>query len=154
MLGKQARQPSGAKTSTSKRSGGLSHDVLIPGQVIYSDQFSARVKGKGLPAHSGIGQKQEYSGGTVFYDAASKYVCVELQVGYTAVEMIKSKLRFEWMAANIGVWVHAYNMDNGIYHSDEFLKELQAKGQGLDAPTGQYTASIPAVASVTGKLCW
>ena len=81
--------------------------MLIPGQVIYSDQFSARVKGKGLPAHSGIGQKQEYSGGTVFYDSVSKYVCVELQVGYTAVEMIKSKLRFEQMAANIGVQVHA-----------------------------------------------
>ena len=86
MLGKQARQPSGATTSMTKRSGDLSHDVLIPGQVIYSDQFSARVKGTGLPAHSGIGQKQEYSGRTVFYDAASKYVCVELQVGYTAVE--------------------------------------------------------------------
>ena len=49
MLGKQARQPSGVTTSMTKRSGGLSHDVLIPGQVIYSDQFSARVKGKDLP---------------------------------------------------------------------------------------------------------
>jgi len=56
---------------------------------------------------------------------------VELQVGYTAVEMIKSKLRFEWMAADIGVQVHAYHTDYGIYHSDEFLKELQAKGQGI-----------------------
>jgi len=104
------------------RSGGLSHDVLIPGQVIYSDQFSARVKGKGLPAHSCIGQKQEYSGGNVFYYAASKYACVELQVGYTAVEMIKSKLRFEWMAADIGVQVHAYHTDNSIYQKNSALK--------------------------------
>jgi len=96
-LGKQAREPSGATPSMTRRSGGLSHDVLIPGQVIYSDQFFARVKGKGFPAHPGIGQKQEYSGGTVFYDPASKYLCVELQVGYTAVETIKSKLRLEWM---------------------------------------------------------
>ena len=125
------RQSSDAMTSMTKRSGGLSHDVLIPGQVIYSDQFSARVKGKGLPAHSGIGQKQEYSGGTVSYDAASKYVCVELQVSYTAVETIKSQLRFEWMAADIGVQVHTCHMDNGIYCSDEFLKELQARGQGI-----------------------
>jgi len=65
-------------TSMTKMSGGLSHDVLSPGKVIYSDQFSARVKHKGLPAHSGIGQKQEYSGGTVFYDAAAKCLCVEL----------------------------------------------------------------------------
>jgi len=77
--------------------------VLIPGQLIYSDQFSARVKGKGLPAHYGIGQKPEYSGGTVFYDAASKYVWVELQFVYTLVKTFKSILGFEWMAANIGV---------------------------------------------------
>ena len=64
---------------------------------------------------------------TVFYDAASKYVCMELQVGYTAVEMIKSKSMFEWMAANIGVQVHAYHMDNGIYCSDKFLKITYTK---------------------------
>ena len=56
---------------------------------------------------------------------------MKLQVGFTAIETIKSKLRFEWMAANIDVRVHAYHTDNGICWSDEFLKELQAKGQGI-----------------------
>jgi len=94
-MGKQVRHPSGATKSTAVKSGALSQDTLTPGQVVYSDQFSARVKGKSLPAHSGIGQREEYTGGTIFYDAASKFLCVELQVGYTATETIKSKLRFE-----------------------------------------------------------
>jgi len=32
---------------------------------------------------------------------------------------------------DVGVKVHSYHTDNGIYHSDEFLKELQSKGQGI-----------------------
>jgi len=54
-----------------------------------------------------------------------------IQVGYTAVETIKSKLRVESIAADSGIEVHAYHTYNGIYHSDEFLKELQAKVQGI-----------------------
>ena len=65
--------------------------------------------GRGLPVHSEIGQKEEYTGGTVFYDAASKFLYVELQVGYTATEIIKSKLRFECMAADVGIHVHSYH---------------------------------------------
>jgi len=131
IMGKQVRDPSGATRLTTVNSGALSKGVLVPGQVIYSDQFSARVKGKSLPAHSGVLHNSEYSGGTVFYDAASKFLCVELQVGYTATETIKSKLRFERQAMDVGVKVSSYHTDNGIYRSEEFLKELQAKGQGV-----------------------
>jgi len=56
---------------------------------------------------------------------------VELQVGYTAAETIKSRLRFERAAMIIGVKILSYHNDDEIYHSDEFLKELQAKGQGI-----------------------
>jgi len=76
------------KRATAVKSGALSHDVLTLGQVIYSDQFSARVKGRGLLFHSGVGQKEVHSRGTVFYDVASKFLCVELQVRYTATKMV------------------------------------------------------------------
>ncbi len=56
---------------------------------------------------------------------------MELQVGYTAAETIKSRLRFERAAMIIGVKILSYHNDDEIYHSDEFLKELQAKGQGI-----------------------
>jgi len=35
------------------------------------------------------------------------------------------------MALDVGVQVHSYYTDSGIYCSDGFLKELQAKGQGI-----------------------
>ncbi len=110
-MGKQVQESSSAKRETTVKSGVLSCDVLFPGQVIYSDQFSARLKDRGLPAHSGVGQKEEYSGGTVFYDAESKFLCVELQVGYTAIETIKSKLRFVCLATDMGVKIHSYHTD-------------------------------------------
>lgn len=113
------------------KSGAISKDVLMPGWVIYSDQFTARVKGRSLPAHSGIGKREEYTGGTIFYDAAFKFLSVKLQVGYTVTKMIKSKLQFKQTALDVSVQVHSYHNDNGIYHSDEFLKEHQAKRQGI-----------------------
>jgi len=87
------------------------------------------VKCKSLPAHSGLLHSSGYSGRTVFYDAASKFLCVELQVGYTAIETIKSKLRYDCQAMNVGVKVNSYYIDNEIYCSEAFLKVLQARGQ-------------------------
>jgi len=56
---------------TTFRAAAISKDVLMPGQVIYSDQFTAKVNGRSWPAHVGIGQKEEYTGGTIFYDDVS-----------------------------------------------------------------------------------
>jgi len=64
-MGKHVKGPSGITCSMTVKSGAISKDVLMPGQVIYSDQFTARVKGRSLPAHSGIGQRKEYTGGTI-----------------------------------------------------------------------------------------
>jgi len=56
---------------------------------------------------------------------------LKVQVGCTATETIKSNLRFEYLATDVGMQIHSYHTDNGIYCSEEFLKELQAKGQGI-----------------------
>ncbi len=131
IMGKQGRTPSGNTNTKDNKEGVLSKNVVVPGQIVYSDQFSTRLKGRGVPQHSGIAQKDEIIGGTVFYDASSKYLDVQLQVGFTATETIKSKLVFERMAADVGVKILSYHTDNGIYRSEEFLKELKEKGQGI-----------------------
>jgi len=56
IMGKQVRDPSGATKSMTVNSGALSKGVLIPGQVIYSDQFSARVKVKSTSPLRSIAQ--------------------------------------------------------------------------------------------------
>jgi len=45
--------------------------------------------------------------------------------------MIKSKQQFKQIILDVGVQVHSNHTDNGIYCSDEFLKDLQAKRQDI-----------------------
>ena len=114
-----------------KNPGALSVNQLAPGQLIYSNWYVTRVQGKMLPHHPDSGTEQTYSGGTIFYDAASGYVFVGHQVGFTAHETIATKLNFECKVAEFGVSVIDYHTDNGVYKSHEFLKELHQKGQGI-----------------------
>jgi len=45
-MGKHVKQPSGATCLMTVKPDAISKDELMPGQVIYSDQFIARMKGK------------------------------------------------------------------------------------------------------------
>jgi len=56
---------------------------------------------------------------------------VEHQVALTSYETIAAKCNFERLALEAGVTVTSYHTDNGIYQSNEFLKELHSKGQGI-----------------------
>jgi len=62
IMGKQVRQSSGNTTISAIKSSALSQDTLPPGQVVYSDQFTT----------SEIGQREEYTGESIYYDATSK----------------------------------------------------------------------------------
>ena len=56
---------------------------------------------------------------------------MEHQVALTSYETIAAKCNFERLALEAGVTVTSYHTDNGIYRSNEFLKELHSKGQGI-----------------------
>jgi hypothetical protein len=72
-----------------------------------------------------------YKGGTVFVDAASSFMSIHHQIGFTAVETIKSKLVFEREAASVGNQVQQYNTDNGVYTSKEFTTQLENQAQTI-----------------------
>lgn len=103
---------------------------LVPGELIYTDQYESQTPGRTVEGF-GSSSAAQFTGGTIFYDAASGYVHVAHQVGRTANETIQSKIAFERMAAEVGVVVQNYHSDNGVYKSHEFLKELMSKGQGI-----------------------
>jgi hypothetical protein len=65
----------------------------------------------------------------VFYDAASKYIYVENQVGFTAYETLQSKMKFEREAYGDGIEIKHYCTDNGVYTSQEFGAHLQINNQ-------------------------
>ena len=59
--------------------------------------------------------KQRYEYATVFVDQTSRMKFVYLQKTYSAEENIEAKRAFEKYAANRGVMIQAYHMDNGIF---------------------------------------
>ena len=130
-FGKQERTSKAGTTVKRDREGILKADKLEPGDLVFSDQFVSSLPGKVFGKRGASISSNSYSGGTLFCDAASKKIFVNCQVSLGAYETIESKLMFERDAQTIGVTVKAYCTDNGVYTSKEFMKELDASGQGI-----------------------
>ena len=101
------------------------------GQRVFSYQYVSSVPGRNF---NGRGQQQStlcYKGGTVFADAASSFISLHHQLGFTANETIHYKLVFEREAASIGNDINEYNTDNGVYTAKDFTLELEKNNQTL-----------------------
>ena len=72
-----------------------------------------------------------YSGGTVFYDAVTRYISLFNQVGFTAEETIESKMKFERDCSSIGIIIKKYCTDDGVYVSKAFQEHLDEMGQTI-----------------------
>ena len=114
LYGKQHKTTQGGQHSSKDETGALSKDHLKPGDLIFSDQYQSRTPGRTLESRGGSNATQYY-GGTLFYDAASRYISVHHQVGLSAVETIASKIQFEREAHSVGVTPKLFHTDNGIF---------------------------------------
>ncbi len=130
-FGKQGKTPTPGRHVTFDASGKLKTDKLDPGQLIFSDQYTSRVPGRAFTSKGKSSSDLQYTGGTIFCDAASGFVFAMHQVGLTAEETIRSKIAFEREAVGCGVSVLNYHTDNGIYARTEYMRELAQKGQGI-----------------------
>ena len=129
LQGGQQRNPTAGNVHTQVNKGATKRDQLIPGQRVFSDQYVSSAPGRN---YNGRGQTQSsltYKGGTVFADAASSYISIHHQMGFTATETISSKIAFEREASSVGVSVSQYNTDNGVYTSKDFTLELAKHNQ-------------------------
>ena len=109
----------------------LKQEQLSPGQRIFSDQHVSSVHGRNF---NGRGQCQtgaDFKGGTVFCDAASSFISIHHQVGFTGHETVRSKLTFEREASAVGNTIQSHNTDNGICTAKEFNLELEKNAQAL-----------------------
>jgi hypothetical protein len=129
-FGKQGRTPTQGRRVTFADSGALSKDQVSPGQRIFVDQYESRSPGRTF-ASKGASSSLKYVGGTLFYDAASGYISIQHQHGFTASETIQAKIKFEQEASQSGVTISAYHTDNGVFNAQEFMKEIADKGQGI-----------------------
>ena len=109
----------------------MKENKLLPGDLIFYDQYEARVEGRLFSARGYSSTSRKYCGGTIFCDAASKRIFVVHQVGLTGQKTVQAKLHFERYAAGVGVFIQNYCTDNGVYTSNQSALELQDKGQGI-----------------------
>ena len=65
-----------------------------------------------------------YAGGCIFVDHAMGFVHIEYLINFTATETINAKQQFEKKMLDMGVVVHAYQSDNGIFASVNFMEEI------------------------------
>ena len=72
-----------------------------------------------------------FGGGTIFYDAATSYMSLHHQLGFTSNETVCSVLTFEREAEVVNVTVKGYNTDNGIYTAKELTVKLQESNQTI-----------------------
>ena len=77
------------------------------------DHFICSVKGRLYDSFGKTRDAEKYTGGCIFVDHLSGYIHVEHKVSINISESIKSKLKFEQAAYDMGVKVQAYQSDQG-----------------------------------------
>eukprot|EP00957_Ditylum_brightwellii_P026692 2018915-Ditylum_brightwellii.AAC.1 len=80
---------------------------------------------------------QMYSGGTIYYDHASKLIHIANQVSLIAADTVKRKIEYERFAASHGIKTKQYHGDN------ETFKYQLWKDSCKD--TGQFSTSMSRV---------
>ena len=87
-LGKEERAPKAGTKSITKQNGNLKSNKLEPGDLVFSDQYESRLKGRQFTSCGHSLSSQKFRGGTLFCDAASGKISAIHQVGLTRVETV------------------------------------------------------------------
>ncbi len=132
-FGKQQRKPDNVKTSSQRpiTIGTLKREQLEPGDRIFSDQLESRIRGRRLHTAGREPEHDRFCGSSIFCNAASGLIHVEHQVTFSANDTIMAKNGFERFCKESGVTVKAYQTDNGVYRSMDFMRELAANSQAI-----------------------
>ena len=118
-------------TKAPHRQGCLKREQLVPGQRIFSDQYVSSLPGKHFNGRGHLNSTRGFKGGTIFCDAASGFMSIHHQQSFTGHETIQSMLAFERESAEIGVFIHGYNTDNGVYTAKTLIDKLHSNNQLL-----------------------
>jgi hypothetical protein len=114
LYSKQKRRTSttDVKKRTIPAEGGLSNNILQPGQRVSVNLYQSSTLGR-LPHTKGKeADDEKYCGGATFYDIASKLIFVRHQSNLTCAETVVSKHSFERFSDELGVTIKEYLSDN------------------------------------------
>jgi hypothetical protein len=125
LYGKQKRRST--STDVKKRvpssEGGISNNVLDPGQVVSVDLYQSSILGRTPHTKGKESDDEKYCGGAIFYDIASKLIFVRHQCNLTSAETIVSKHCFERFVDEFGIPIKKYLSDNHPFASQGFVQD-------------------------------
>ena len=104
---------------------------MLPGQVVSMDQYQSTVRGCLTTTQGKEKMKDQYVGGTVFYNHASGYVNFIHQPTLGSADTVCSKMLFEQEMLQYGRKVGGYHTNNGVFTSKQFTNAIAHPQQGL-----------------------
>ena len=102
--------------------GGLSDNIVVPGQRVSVDLYVAATPGC-LPITLGKEKvTSQFTGWAIFVDHATRYIFNKHQHSTTTAESVLSKHAFEDHSSNHGVKIREYITDNNPFHGKDWKK--------------------------------
>ena len=95
------------------------------------DQYQSTVRGRLATSQGKEKMKEQYVGGTVFYDHASGYLNFIHQPTLGSADTVRSKMLYEQELLQYGRKVGGYHTDNGVFTSKQFTTAIAHQQQGL-----------------------
>ena len=71
------------------------------------------------------------AGDCIFVDHTTGFVLIEHMINFTSTETIQAKCHFEQKMMDMGIFVQAYQSDNGIFDAADFLEEINKELQSI-----------------------
>jgi len=133
-MAKQTRQNPGVSVGMPipEKEMSLRQGILKPGDMVSINQNILALLGY-LPNTKGKELKsKKYNGGTLFLDHATSHIYLQHQVSLKVGDTLQMKRAFKRFAAKCGVSIKAYRADNVPFAAEEFVADLDAKGQTID----------------------
>ena len=90
---------------------------LKPGDIVSTEQYECRLKGRLLNTRGKEDPHKMYCRGTLFNDHDSSNIDVYHQVSLGDADTMRSKHLYEQHTDNIGVKFIKYRWNNGVYKS-------------------------------------
>ena len=124
------RSPDSTKSvARPENEGTLSVDVLKAGQRVSVDLYVSAIRGRLLNSFGKEKPENQYTGGAIFVDHATRLIHHSHQLSTTAAETVSSKHLFEQYCNDHGVKVKEYVGDNNPFHSNDWKVDCENQRQ-------------------------
>ena len=101
----------------------LKNNHFCPGDVVSTDHFEQRIKGRTLSSF-GRNTSQQYVRGYLFVDHMFSYIHVKDQLELSSSETIRAKQAYESHYLDYDIIIDSYLAHNGVFKATAFIQHI------------------------------